>query len=53
MIGGMEGFQPEGRVDSVGAQTVFRLRLKYGVPHKELADWTRYYDDLFYLEYSR
>ena len=53
MIGGIEGFQPQGRFDSAGARTVLRIRSKYGVPHKELADWTRYYDDSFYLEYSR
>ncbi len=49
MVGGMEGFQHQARIDPAGAETVLRIRSKYGVPYKDLADWRKYYDGSFYL----
>ncbi len=48
LIGGSEGFQAGAKFDPAGADTVLRIRSRFGRPTKLLTDWTRYVDESFY-----
>ena len=43
-----DGFQKKARIDMEGVKTVLALRSKYGQPHKDLTDPSKYYDPSFY-----
>jgi ABC-type nitrate/sulfonate/bicarbonate transport system substrate-binding protein len=42
------GFEPKARIDSIGVETVLALRSEYGLPHKLLADGSKYADISYY-----
>jgi ABC-type nitrate/sulfonate/bicarbonate transport system substrate-binding protein len=48
MFSKLEGFQPHAKFDPVGARTALDIRAQYGVPKKELTDWSKYVDESFY-----
>ncbi len=53
MVGGPEGFQPRAEFSLEGAETVLRIRSKFGSPRKPLANWAKYFDGSFYCEACR